>query len=259
MQKNYDKYNGKYQNLDFAYLVEFSTLDMHLRRFILELSLDIEHLLKVYLNAHFCNNKNEDGYSIVKDFLAQNTEIEKQISNKSRGVSFVKNLLARYGTDLALWNLIEVLSYGDFLKFYKFYFEKYPNKENLYPLAYRVRKLRNATAHNNCILNTLKIPYDSNFTSNKMLQSHLVKIKNISKTARSKIDKNPALHDFSASILLFMRLCNSHGMKKTKRKELLCLFERFERNKNFFIKNNFLVSQFVAFKQIAFFIMFNKL
>ena len=75
--KNYEKYNGKYINLDFAYLVEFSTLDMRLRRFILNLSLDVEHLLKVSLNACFCNNQSEDGYNIVKKFLTDNENIEK--------------------------------------------------------------------------------------------------------------------------------------------------------------------------------------
>lgn len=69
--KNYEKYNGIYKNLDFAYLIEFSRLDMHLRRFILNLSLDVEHSLKVSLNAHFCNNSSEDGYQIVKNFFNQ--------------------------------------------------------------------------------------------------------------------------------------------------------------------------------------------
>ncbi|RDU53019.1 Abi-like protein [Helicobacter sp. MIT 00-7814] len=257
--KNYDKYKGKYKNLDFAYLVEFSTLDMHLRRFILELSLDVEHLLKVSLNAHFCNNRNEDGYNIVKDFLTQNTKIKEQILAKSQDISFVKNLLSKYNAELALWNLIEILSYGDFLKFYKFYFEKYPNKENLYPLAYCVRILRNATAHSNCILNTLKIPYNSNFKPNKILQSYLANIKEIPESARKKINKNPMLHDFSALILLFMKLCTSQGMKKAKRKELLCLFRRFKKNKYFFSKNNFIRSQFIVFQKIAFFVIFSKI
>lgn len=70
--KNYDKHNGMYKSVDFAYLVEISTLDMYLRRFILNLSIDIEHLLKVSLNAHFCANDCENGYDIVADFLCAN-------------------------------------------------------------------------------------------------------------------------------------------------------------------------------------------
>lgn len=37
---------GKYLNLDFAYLMELSTLDMHLRRLILHATLDLEHLMR---------------------------------------------------------------------------------------------------------------------------------------------------------------------------------------------------------------------
>lgn len=49
--RNYTKYSkidmkDKYINLDFAYLVELSSLDMYLRRLIVGLCLDIEHVLK---------------------------------------------------------------------------------------------------------------------------------------------------------------------------------------------------------------------
>lgn len=48
-RKNYSKHPanspraGQYVNLDFAYLVELSTIDMHLRYLAMSLCLDIEH------------------------------------------------------------------------------------------------------------------------------------------------------------------------------------------------------------------------
>ena len=72
--KNYDKYikgknTGKYINLEFAYLLEMSKIDMYFRRFILRMTLDIEHLLKTQLLRDFSENKEEDGYNIIKNYF----------------------------------------------------------------------------------------------------------------------------------------------------------------------------------------------
>ena len=53
-RKNYQKHtkginNGKYIGLDFAYLQELSTIDMHFRFIVSKMSLDIEHDLKVQM------------------------------------------------------------------------------------------------------------------------------------------------------------------------------------------------------------------
>ena len=63
--KNYDKRfmdgdaKGRYIGLDFAYLVELSRIDKQLRDLVLDLTLDIEHYLKVRINrcamASGCN------------------------------------------------------------------------------------------------------------------------------------------------------------------------------------------------------------
>ena len=62
---NYPKCNagereGQYQNLDFAYLKELSTLDMYLRYIIIEMALDIEHAIKVKIVNDVTNNPQED-------------------------------------------------------------------------------------------------------------------------------------------------------------------------------------------------------
>ena len=77
------KRKGMYQNLDFAYLVELSKLDMHIRKIILEMSLDVEHYLKVRLMNDLSNNPLEDGYNIVEVFLQYNPSAQEDIKRKA--------------------------------------------------------------------------------------------------------------------------------------------------------------------------------
>ena len=67
--------NGKYICLDFAYLQELSTIDMHFRFIVSKMCLDIEHDLKVKMLKDIESDPSTDGYDIVKCFLAQNTYI----------------------------------------------------------------------------------------------------------------------------------------------------------------------------------------
>ena len=60
---------GQYQNLDFAYLKELSTIDMHLRYIIVEMCLDIEHAIKVQLINAVTQNSDDDGYQLIKLYL----------------------------------------------------------------------------------------------------------------------------------------------------------------------------------------------
>ncbi len=70
--KNFQKANGKYQNLDFSYLKELALMDTLLRDIILELSLVIEHILKVKFMRHLTDNIREDGYEIINEYLSSN-------------------------------------------------------------------------------------------------------------------------------------------------------------------------------------------
>lgn len=72
-RKNYQKYlkgpaKGKYIDLDFSYLQELSTIDMHLRNLITKMCIDIEHDLKVLLLKNLEMDPTEDGYTIVDTF-----------------------------------------------------------------------------------------------------------------------------------------------------------------------------------------------
>ncbi|CUU88676.1 Abortive infection bacteriophage resistance protein [Campylobacter hyointestinalis subsp. hyointestinalis] len=254
--KNYDRdaKSNKYINLDFAYLIELSTLDMYLRRIVLNIGLNIEHLLKVELNTHLSQNQQEDGYSVVEDFLTANSRINNEIKNKIEQKSFVQKLTLKNINNMPYWILIEILEFGNFLTFYKFYFDKHRNQTYLayHALAYCVKFLRNGAAHNNCILNTLRIPCINGFKPNKYIQTEIAKIKTISSSTRNKILNDPTLHDILALIVLFTKICNSKNMKKATLIEINNFINRCKKHKNYFNDNNLLVSKFNNMRKIIF-------
>ncbi|MCR6594074.1 Abi family protein [Campylobacter insulaenigrae] len=248
--KNYDKNSyKKYINLDFAYLIEFSTLDLYLRRLILSYSLDIEHSLKLILLRHFDTNQKENGYEIVKSFLKQNPNVNDQISKKKTSTSFIQNLLNKY-SDIPLWTLIEILSFGDFLRFYKFYFKVYPDKyfyDTYHQMAFCVRILRNASAHNNCMLNTLRIPYNDNFKPNKQVQSYIKKLNLLSEDTHKHIFNSPLLHDCLVMFVLFNRICTSQAIKNARKKRLAFFFSNDAKSIKIILKKKIILPH--AFKQ----------
>lgn len=79
----YNPNTDKYINVDFEYLIELSKLDMYLRQFIIQLSLDTEHFLKVELINDLTNNPNENGYDIVNELFLNYPYIKKILYIKS--------------------------------------------------------------------------------------------------------------------------------------------------------------------------------
>lgn len=254
--KNYEVYNtgaskGKYMHLEFAYLQELARLDMHLRKFIINITLDIEHFLKTKLLKDISHNQKEDGYSIVNEFFKLNTQIERNI--KKHISSYCNDLLIKYSDKLSVWILIELLSFGDFIELYEYYYNKYPEDNSLNSFLLPVKCLRNAAAHNNCILNSLRKPYSKKINENKKITIFISRqVQNISPLVRKQKMTNPVMHDFVTTLYVFDKIVNSKSTKKRTYDDLKELFYvKLIRNKDFFAKNDVIVSYYNFAKKIV--------
>lgn len=254
--KNYEVYNtgaskGKYMHLEFAYIQELARLDMHLRKFIINITLDIEHFLKTKLIKDISSNLEEDGYSIVSEFFQLNTQIERNI--KKHISSYCNDLMTKYNDNLAVWILIELLSFGDFIELYEYYYNKYPDESSLNYFLLPVKCLRNAAAHNNCILNSLRKPYSKKISENKKITTFINReVQTISTVERKNKMTNPIVHDFVTTLYVFDNIVSSKSTKKRTYNDLKELFySRFKENENYFEKNDVINSYYKFTKKVV--------
>lgn len=264
-RKNYQKYNnginnGKYINLDFSYLQELSTLDMHFRFIISKMCLDIEHDLKVHILKDIENDSSTDGYDIVDTFLRSHNYIIGKLESTSSS-PFTNDLIHKYFTinkihnpqkgkwenkitaynDCPAWVLVETLTFGDFIKFYEFYYSSRSYNTIPFPVINLVKSLRNGAAHNNCILADL-----AHGTSRApgIISRTIKQIPTINTNQRQKKLSCRPMLEFVA-LLYTYNLVVSDKVKFHRSKELNALFfERMLQKKDFFAKNDLIKSNY---------------
>lgn len=261
-RKNFQKHNlgknkGKYIELDFAHLRELSILDMEIRFLITRLCSDIEHALKVNLVYAIEKDDTADGYRIVNDFLSAHPDILKRITlHKS---SYAKELINKYFDintagqidrydDCPIWILVEILTFGDFITLYCFYSKQNNTSGDMYveqSFLHLVKSLRNAAAHNNCLLCNLNI--DSQVRPPQKLSKLFSEIPN---TNKKKLKSRFLLE---LSTLLYVYSVTVHdGSKKYRVAELNnFFFGRLEKNKELFQKNALLWSSAVYIQDVV--------
>ena len=264
-RKNYQKYNngtqkGKYIGLDFSYLQELSTIDMHFRFLVSKMCLDIEHDLKVRMLKDIENDSTTDGYDIVKDFLRANNYIIEKLEATSAS-PFTSDLIHKYFTiqriynsqkgkkenkitafdDCPVWVLMEMLTFGDFIKLYEFYYLSRPYSKIPFPVINLVKSLRNGAAHNNCILADL-----AHGTSRApgVISRAVKKVPDINANQRQKKLSCRPMLEFVA-LLYTYNLAVSEKVKYHRTQELKKLFfERMPEKKAFFHGNDLIKSNY---------------
>lgn len=242
---------GKYKKLDFGYLKELSTIDMYLRYIIIDMCLDIEHAIKVKLISDVTNNPLEDGYDIVRKFIAKddNLRILKNIRSHKAG-EYCKDLIVKYYPYFPVWVFVELISFGDLLYFCSFYEEVHGVKIVNNTLMNTVRDMRNAAAHSNCILNKMTERIDSTKQVNSDVANFIKKISAISKTSRV----NNLNYKFTNNFITLLCVYDSLMLDSSKQKRYKELQEfldgRVVKNKSFFKSNSKIVGVYNFHKKV---------
>lgn len=263
-RKLFEKYTngqnrGRYMNLDFAYLVELSTIDMHLRYLIEKMCLDIEHALGVRLLNLIENDPNEDGYQIVEDFLDSQPSVRTAISHAASS-PYVKDLAQKYlqitastseigktqyevtqYNDCPAWVLIEMLSFGDIIRLYDFYCQRSCHKPIKIQVLNLVRSLRNAVAHNNCVLLYLRTGICS---PQQAVSSEIAFTCSLKKTQIQKHLSSRTMLEFAALLVCYKALVGNE-ITRHRITELKAMFrERIASHEEYFRKNLLLVASY---------------
>lgn len=264
-RKNYQKYNngsnrGKYINLDFSYLQELSTVDMHFRFLISKMCLDIEHDLKVRILKDIEKDSTTDGYDIVNTFLNQNNYIFSKLEATSSS-PFTRDLIHKYFTvhriynpqkkknenkitaysDCPTWVLLEMLTFGDFIKLYEFYYSTRTYQKISSPVINLVKSLRNGAAHNNCILSDLA--HGTSQAPSEISQA-IAKLGSITASQRQKKLSCRPMLEFTA-LLYTYNIVVSDKVKYHRIQELKKLFfHRMLYKKGFFHNNELIKSNY---------------
>src|SRR5574344_417703 len=173
-KNNFSKYQcgeltGEYIDLDFAYLKDLSIIDYRTRLVLYKMIIDIEHYLKIRILNTIEEIVEEDGYNIVNLYMEKDfndvkypkrihESIRKKVTNE-----YYQKIFSKYDLNkdtkienIPIWEFLEIITFGELINFFDFFTKFYNLDENKYIFILReVNKLRNAMAHNSCVLSEL--------------------------------------------------------------------------------------------------------
>lgn len=176
-----DSKNRVYIGLDFSMLVDLSRFDRDIRYAILELSLDVEHGLKRKLVREITHNPKEQNAEIIESYL-DSSIINKSISLNSKWIDlneklrdtwnenyFNENLIEHKKCDgvvcykkWKVWEFVEVIDFGNLINIICLYSNTYSVEIVNRSILIATKSLRNASAHNSCLIDDLSRKFPAN-------------------------------------------------------------------------------------------------
>lgn len=267
---NFERYmvNGvfvnRYIDLDFAYLKDLAIIDHRVRLLFFKMIIDIEHYLKMRILNLIENIDIEDGYRSVNLYLDKDFNDEKfpkKVHNsifKKVGSEYYQKIFSKYDIDkdkklenIPIWEFLEIITFGELVNFYDFFSKKYnltKERKDIFILR-EIVKLRNAVAHNSCVLCDID-KKDNNYAPDFKIVEYLNSC-GIGKETRDNKLSNSRIRQTTYTLYMFNEIITSNGVRKNVIDDINKLFyERIILHKEYYNNNELLKSIYTYFDKI---------
>ena len=178
--------------------------------------------------------------------------IRKKVTNE-----YYQKIFSKYDLDkdtkienIPIWEFLEIITFGELINFFGFFTKYYNLEDNKYIFILReVNKLRNAVAHNSCVL--CDLDKKDNLHRADTLVINYLKDCGIGKENRNTKLSNSRIRQITYTLYMFNIIVSSDGVKNNVKHDITKLFYgRIILNGKYYNNNGLLKSIYNYFDKI---------